>query len=119
MVAWPGTLPQRPLAEGYNERLRRMGVRFEPEAGPAIQRRRVTATVRPLQVRLRLTPAQAAILDSFWESDTAGGTLPFDWVHPRTGVAATLRFIADDPPQIVAINRGQQYIASFAVEVMP
>lgn len=119
MVAWPGTLPQRPLADGYGERLRKMGVRFEPEAGAAIQRRRVTATVRPLQVRLRLTPAQVEVLDGFWETDTAAGTLPFDWVHPRTGAAATLRFIADEPPQVVPINRGQQYIASFAIEVMP
>lgn len=119
MVAWPASLPQKPLAEGFAEQMRKMGLRSAMDAGPAKQRRRFTAAVRTLKLRLRLTPAQVAALDTFWETDTAGGSLSFTWVHPRTGAGVTMRFIADQPPDVQPVNRGLQYIASFDVEILP
>ena len=89
------------------------------DAGPAKQRRRFTAAVRTLKMRLRLSPAQATALNTFWETDTAGGALSFTWVHPPTGQAATMRFIANQPPDLQPINRGMQYVASFNVEILP
>lgn len=117
MPAWPASLPQLVLAQGYRETFAKTAVRTSMDAGPAKVRRRFTAGTRDFAVSLRLTPAQAATLEGFFDATTAGGSLAFDWTHPRTGTAVAFRFIGE--PQLTAVNRGQQYQASMRLEILP
>jgi len=116
----PAPFPQFVLAEGYGESPKRLGIRTVVDQGPAKQRRRVTNNVAPMRYTLRLrTSADVDTFKSFWEVDLAGGSLRFDWIHPRTKAAVTMRFVNTQDVQIGAINRGMQYSVPLQLELMP
>jgi len=119
MAAWPVSLPQSPLVNGYSEQMPKMGLRSSMDAGPAKQRRRFTAAVIPIGVRMALTNAQVETLVTFWDTTTSGGVLSFTWLHPRTGSAVTMRFIADQPPDIQPLDSEDLYSVSFPLEILP
>jgi len=114
---WPATLPQEPLAQGFNERAPDTVIRSAMEAGPPKVRRRFTAGIRLIDCQVRLTPAQVETLDSFFDSTIAGGALSFDWKHPRTGAAVTYRLV--EPPSYTPVARGTLWQASLRLEVLP
>ena len=116
-AVWPASLPQTPLAEGYNERAPDTVIRSPMEAGPPRLRRRFTAGVRNIECQLRLTPAQLDTLDAFFGSTVAGGALPFDWKHPRNGTAVTFRFV--EPPGYTPVARGTLWQAMLRLEILP
>ena len=119
MPSWPGTLPADLLVEGYRERPPVTGLRFDPDAGPAIQRRRLTANVRPIAGVLSLTKAQVAIFDDFWVNTLANGSLEFDWTHPRAGASVTFRFVNTEAPEYAPAGGPDQYSVAVVLEIMP
>ena len=116
-VAWPAGLPQYVLVSGYTETAPNNTIRTEMAAGPAKLRRRSTAAVRTISCQLRLSYAQRAALDGFYLSDTASGSVPFDWVHPVTRAAVSIRFV--EPPSLAADAGGRHFIASLKLEIVP
>lgn len=117
MPTWPATLPEYVLADGYTEAAPNNAIRSEMEIGPAKVRRRTTATPTPVTCQIRITPAQRADLLMFFETDTASGSLAWDWVHPVTRAAAVFRFTA--PPSMTATARGTAFIAALELEILP
>lgn len=115
-VAWPAGLPQYVLVSGYTETAPNNTIRTEMAAGPAKLRRRSTAAVRTISCQLRLSYAQRDVLDGFYLTDTASGSVPFDWVHPVTRAAVTMRFV--EPPSLAADAAGRHFIASLKLEIM-
>lgn len=116
MPTWPASLPQRVLADGYQETAPRFTIRTQMDAGPAQVRRRFTAGPTPLWVQLRLTFAQKATLDAFYLNDCAGGALPFAWVHPVSRAAVTMRFEGE----ITYSSAKAGYItAGMGLEILP
>ena len=118
MPAWPATLPDDPLIQGYDERTPVTGIRTNMDAGPAKQRNRFTAAVAPLQLTLDLTRAQVAILDSFHKDTLKRGALAFDWIHPRTQAVVSFRFINDRPLVFKPVSQ-QDWRAEVALEILP
>ena len=59
---------------------------------------------------------EVALLDTFFVDTTGGGALRFNWVHPRTFIAAELRFVS--PPEIAALG-GTMFSATLSLEVLP
>ena len=116
-AVWPATLPQEPLADGYSEQAPNTVLRSQMEAGPPKLRRRFTAGVRTIECQLRLTPAEVADLDLFFTETVAGGSLPFDWKHPRTGTAQTFRWV--EPPTYTPLARGTRWRATLRLEILP
>ena len=114
---WPASLPQEPLAQGYNEQAPNTVVRSAMEAGPPKLRRRFTAGVRSIECQVRLTPVQVDTLDAFFGSTVAGGALSFDWKHPRNGTAVTFRFV--EPPSYTSLARGTLWQATLRLEILP
>lgn len=114
--AWPSTLPDDVLVQGYAESFPNLVVRTPMDAGPAQTRRRYTAAVRPLRVTIPLTRAQVALLDTFYTDTLEGGALEFTWTHPRTQSVVTLRFVS--PPQPVP-DSGAWWRAELDLEVLP
>ncbi len=116
-AVWPAGLPQYVLASGYTEAAPNNTIRTEMAVGPAKVRRRSTAAVRTISCQLRLTYAQRAVLDGFYLTDTASGSVPFNWVHPATRAAVTMRFV--EPPSLAADAAGRHFIASLKLEILP
>ena len=93
-----------------------MVVRTKMDAGPAKLRRRFTAGVRTLELPLVLSDAQVQALDTFFVTDTAGGSLRFDYAHPRTGAVIKCRFVAPPKYDLIAPSRWR---ATLQLEVLP
>ena len=114
-IVWPPTLP----APGFNwsETPVPNTVRTPTDTGPAKVRRRFTAQVTNLDLPYDLTKAEADLLvDTFYEVTTAGGSLRFDYPHPRTGATVECRF--REPPAFVETNPGL-YRGTVRLEVLP
>lgn len=116
MASWPGTLPQSPLLESYQETAPNGLLRTQMEAGPAKVRRRFTAAPRPFKFRVDLTTAQVGTLDAFFLTTCAMGALAFDWLHPRTGASVSYRFVS--PPAYTPAD-GDVWKADLDLEIMP
>lgn len=116
-AVWPASLPQNPLLAGFTESPPNLTIRTPMEAGPPKLRRRATAGVRPLPLQVALTKAQVATLDAFYLTTLAGGSLPFDWTHPRTAAAATFAFTA--PPSYTPLGSDLNYSVQLPLEVRP
>jgi len=116
MPAWPATLPQDALIDGYDERPPETALRTPMDAGPAKVRRRFTAGVRVVSATEALTRAQVDTLDAFYLTDLQGGALSFDWTHPRTQAAVQFRFVAG--PRYAPQSQ-TDWLAQLRLEIVP
>lgn len=114
MVTWPSTL--KPLKGSVQETPPENAIRSDMDVGPAKVRRRTTANIRPLTFSMRLTGAQTATLDTFYNTDTFSGVEPFDFKHPRTGSTVTARFVS--PPSYQDVD-GVMWDVNIDLEILP
>ncbi len=94
---WPSTLPAYVLEDGYQETLNDQTVESQTDTGSVKIRRRYTKLIRTFDLTVRMTEAQRATFETFWQTTLAGGSLTFDWVHPATRAATTFRFRKPPP----------------------
>lgn len=114
---WPPSLPQYVQLEGYDETLPWPVKRTRMQSGRAKQRRIGTAGEHPLQLTTDvMTAAQAATFEAFYVDTLKTGSLPFDWVHPRTQAVTTFRLTGPAKPIALAGGRTQYRLP---VEIMP
>lgn len=97
MPVWPTNLPNYVLENGYNEQLPTNTVETEMETGPMKIRRRFTKVFRKFQVAMVMTADQADTFELFYLNTCASGAVAFDWVHPRTRLPLSFRFIKPAP----------------------
>ena len=116
MTTWPNTLPTYPLIENFQEGVANTSIRTEMDQGPAKVRQRTTAAVSNLSLSYLLNKSQITDLETFYKTTLKGGTLSFDFVHPRAGTTVSCRFIS--PPQYGAGN-GNFFRVILELEVMP
>lgn len=93
---WPATLPQYFQRTGFGAGRRDNALRPQPEVGPAKTRPRSTLAVRQWSGTLRMTAAQVAAFEAFYETTLVSGSLPFDWADPVDG--STKSFAFSKPP---------------------
>lgn len=115
MTAWPITLPQELDQDGYTEKPPNPTIRTSMDAGVAKTRRRFSSGVRPITGTMILTNAERQILDDFYVSDLAHGSLSFDWINPTSGLVASVRFV--EPPDYSAF--GAAYQVAMKLEILP
>ena len=113
MPTWPSEFC--PLINSFQESPPENTIRSSMDKGPDKLRRRTTANIRPVSFRISISKAQVATLDSFFLTDTASGSLPFDYVHPRTGQNVSARFVSAPTYQ----NRSTRYEADISLEILP
>lgn len=116
MATWPATLPQSPLLSGFEEQPPDTRLRTQMDAGPPKTRRRWQTGVRKLTVDLLLSKDQVAILETFIFTTLEGGSLPFDWTHPRTG--ASTSFMLESIPKYSAVTHSL-FQTSLSLEILP
>lgn len=115
MTAWPASLPQDVLLGGYSEAPQDTAIRSAVSYGPDKVRRRTTAVITHVTMKLRLTTAQVATLETFY-NDTIQIAGPVDWIHHRTRAAAAYRFLS--PPTFVPYGAGY-WSATLEMELLP
>lgn len=113
---WPVTLPNFVQESGYSEKLPSLAIETSMDTGPGKTRKRFTTNVRPFGFAVKMSAAQLAIFDNFYVVTLAGGTLKFDWVHPRTRAPATFQMRLP-PPAIRA--EGEAVVVTMTMEMVP
>lgn len=116
MASWPTSLPQLALLDGYQEQAVDNVIRSSVDQGPEITRPKYPATPVDFTFSLVLTSVQCTALDAFYDATLNFGTAAFDWLHPRTGVAASLTFRA--PPGYQGVGGGY-FRTTLALRVWP
>ncbi|MGX1196397.1 hypothetical protein [Parvibaculum sp. MBR-TMA-1.3b-4.2] len=70
-------------------------VRFEPEIGPSIDRRRGTAAGEEGTVTYGMTRAQLVAFKSWFTDSVKSGTLSWTMTHPEDGLEKSFKFTKD------------------------
>lgn len=115
MPAWPGTLPQGLLIDGYSEQGPNNLIRSENSIGPAKVRRKTTAGVKKVTGSMVLTAAELATFRTFYSTDIADGSLTFDFPAQSGGSTWLVRFT--DPYDISPF--GIDWRLSMKLEILP
>ncbi|MCK5020949.1 MAG: hypothetical protein KAS32_28300 [Candidatus Peribacteraceae bacterium] len=117
---WPPTLPQGDEAIGYDsiesfpDRLL-----FTPTIqGPGKLRPRYTSAPANVSFNMVLTEAQVATLETFYNTTLVGGSLQFEWLHPRTGIDKYFRFQPGVVPTFQLLTP-DKYRTTLHLQVMP
>lgn len=68
-----------------------------------------------------MTPTQYNTLIDFYDNTLFGGSQPFDWIHPLTGAAASVKFdlSVEDDIQIAGIITPNKWRIEMAFEILP
>ncbi len=113
---WPASLPQKFSRNGYAEKRNVGTVRSKMDTGPDKVRRRFTAVPTTLAGSMKMTTAQTQTLDTFYQQTLAEGSLVFDWVHPRTGAAVSMRML--EPPDVRDAGP-DRWAVNMKMEILP
>jgi len=113
--AWPNTIPQDLLVEGYSQSLANVTIRSYTDTGPAMVRRRATAGVQPVSGKQWMTRTELAYLITFYNATLLGGSLRFTWNDPMTGSSAEFRFT--EPPAWT--SNGIDVAVDLSLEILP
>lgn len=116
MPSWPSSLPAYVQEGGYQERFQDQKLESNMDSGPAKLRRRFTKNIRFFGVQMLMTQAQVTDFETFYFTTLKGGTLTFDWVHPRTQAATTFRF--RNPSPTYSVTGGINVLVNFTLEVV-
>ena len=117
MIDWPATLPQDVEIPEYSNPFGDRTIRSEMESGPSFARPRSTVGVDPATWRIELTRAQVDILEDFYKNTLAGGSLRFNFLHPRLLTTVEVRFTkAPDPKPLPG---GTTWGCPLNLEVLP
>lgn len=118
MAIWPVTLPQTVSWQGYARRLQDTRIRSTMDAGPPKLRSRMTVGMVEQDLPIVwCTKAQWVLLETFYVTTLAQGTLPFDWTDPISGATVHFRFKA--PPQFGSMLGPDTIPVTLNLEVIP
>lgn len=114
---WPDTLPQAFLLNSYSATRPSTLLKSQPEAGPAIHRRRFTAAVMPFSGTMMMTTAQKIAFYTFYDETLLGGAVAFVFpAQDGSGGVWDCRFTAD--PEEAPVSAAHWRI-SMAMERLP
>jgi hypothetical protein len=113
---WPTSLQQFFSEEGFGLTIGNTTIVSDNDIGPKKRRRRFSRSIDRMTASIFLTTAQYNTFRTFFDTTLAGGVLPFEFLHPVTGVLTDFKF--EPEPQVVSLGGGQ-YRVSFSLEVQP
>lgn len=113
--AWPASLPEYVLQQGFSETLPDTTIQSSMEAGRPKTRRRYTSNYSVFTVAIAMELAQRVTFEEFYNTTLRGGSLPFTWVHPLHRSPCTMQFRKPVPK--FSVN-GNKHIVTAAVEII-
>jgi len=90
-AAWPATLPQSFLTDGFGEESANNTIESDVSIGPKKVRRRSTSGVRKMSGALMMTTAQYATFRTFVSVTIKDGALTFTFPDPNEGADLLVR----------------------------
>lgn len=117
-ILWPSTLPSAPLYEGYAESAPNTTLRSSMSTGPAKVRRKSSAIPWTFTVPMHMDDSQVSEFETFVYETLYGGSLRFEFEHPRKNSTVELRILGNESLFQVAPH-GSDWLVTFTVEVMP
>ncbi len=121
-IVWPPLLPQAPRLTETEANPGDETLRTSMDAGPAKLRRRFSASPESLPMGLIVTGLQTDDLLDFYRTACSGGSLAFQWRHPRTGQLVDMRWKSVPkfkPLAPRASDRSEAWLATFELETVP
>ena len=115
LIAWPETLPPRPLARGFSYKPQENVVRFQPDVGEALERVRSSTEAVAVQASFWMTARQARIVIDFWRRRLDYGTGAFTFADPVMGDVVPFKMRRPRPTAI----GGNRYIVHVAMQRLP
>lgn len=116
MAAFPPTLPQLILSDGYAEEYESALIRTSVDVGPPKVRARYTTEIFRFSGTLILTTDQVSTMETFYQTTLNGGVDYFTWTHPRTKTTVDMRLI--NRPSIELLGNGY-WRCGLSCEVTP
>lgn len=96
MATWPASLPQSPLAGGFDYAPVAQSISTEMDTGPPKRRRRFSVAYGRYTMQFLLNGTQKATFDTFYGTTLAGGADAFTGLaDPLDKSAATFQFAAE------------------------
>jgi hypothetical protein len=119
-IVWPVTVPASPLYDGYSEAMPNYTLRSSMDSGPSKVRRKCSALPWLMTVNFVLSASQLSALVTFVETTLIGGTLRFEFTHPRTGSTVECRVAGSDSlMQIAPRGQSSSWSVALTLEVLP
>lgn len=118
-IVWPPSLPQELRIADHAVTFPSGVIRTQMDAGPAKVRRRFSSAPVPHRGSIVVDGEQLETLWLFFEQSTSMGAEAFEWVDPRTGNAAMVRFL--EPPQTSPLaprSPTSKWTVTLAIEVL-
>lgn len=97
VINWPGTLPQKPLLEGYGEVAQSPKYSVPTDNSQPIERPKTTLRAQKITCSMDMTDAQLATFETFVYSTLGQGALEFLLPHPRLTTPVRTKIIGDEP----------------------
>jgi hypothetical protein len=113
---WPAPLQDFFSEQNFQIVMDDATLRSDIDVGPQKVRRRFTKGIDIMSASIYLTTSEYSIFETFFKTTLAGGTLPFEFNHPVTGILTEFRF--REKPRIGSLGGGQ-FTVSFDLEVLP
>jgi hypothetical protein len=117
-AAWPiSTVNANALRDSYTQKPERNVIQFNTEGGnQPKERRRFSQKTKIVKFTWKGTPAEHALLESFYSEDLLDGVLPFTFPNPYTGTTDTYKFT--DAPELLRV-RALRVEVSIALRKQP
>lgn len=115
-VAWPGTIPQGFLIDGYQEQIGANVATFEPDVQTVpMVRQRTSVAPDELQCRMLLNSTQLQAFKTFYQTTLKSGTIAFTKYDAMKQATATYYFIS----QPAISPAGLRFSVTFSVVRLP
>lgn len=111
-AAWPGTLPEYFLSEGYTEKDRNNTIRTQNDIGLPSMRNRYTTTITDISAKMRMDQSQVDTLLTFYRT-TLDRVGTFNITNPVNSVTYEMRFLS--APSLASMG-GEIYDVTFQLE---
>lgn len=115
MAVWPVGLPQKINQSGFSNSFPDNTISKKMDTGPDKKRRRDVSAPEPVKGAITVNETEYSTLKTFYNVTLAGGSLPFDWVHPITGDSKEFTF--NSPPSVTA-RSGEYYTVTLDMEIL-
>src|SRR5215207_4634326 len=110
MPDWATDLPCYPIEGTFSETPQDNAVRFRPEVGPPIGRRRSTAVDDVVAITWKFSRAERETFLTFFRTELKNAQLPFNMRHPITSDLNS--WVFDSTPELASVSRHAHTVAA-------